>query len=662
MRKLKIITLDQYADATVRSLHEEGIVQIQDISERIQQDAQWRQILKPSKSTPYTAKVSSLLMKTTGLVDFLDSVSKKDQSILNTIKGFISPPDVVKREVPDLDTEELIQKAEETINEVEQQTRPFEDALTQLDAERSEVKNAQDVAGKLLDFDVDLGNLEDTDYTSVVAGRMSSESFEKFKEGYSSVTDKIVILEGEKSSDNLQSIIIITRKEFGDEIAGLLRKLEFERFEMSGISGKPKEIMVNSESRLESIEVEKNGILDKLGDVSAQWEEPLLILKEQLEIEKDRNEIFSSFGETDKTVMLEAWVTAKQEQQALEIIETTTQGHSVVEATDPEELDEIPVKMDNPRFAKPYEFFVDMYAPPSYKEIDPTILVAIIFPFFFGFCLTDAGYGIIDALIGFVLYRGLGKANKTMHDLGLIFIACGVWAFILGMITNGFIGDFFPKWITGGTPIFTTIPSIDAFVHPEYILVFALIVGVIHINMGLIMGAINNLNIGDFREALGTNLVWIILEIGVAIFAVGYLMSGGLGTLAMIGIGIIAVSLGMLLYFNGFFGLMDVSGFLGNLLSYARLLALCLSTGGIAMTVNILTGLSVDMIPYIGIIIAPIIFIGGHIANLLFQSLGAFINSMRLHYVEFFSQFYVGGSSKFEAFEAERQFTKVTKK
>ena len=76
--------------------------------------------------------------------------------------------------------------------------------------------------------------------------------------------------------------------------------------------------------------------------------------------------------------------------------------------------------------------------------------MAIVFPFFFGFCLTDAGYGIIDALLGYVLYRGMGKVNPFMKNFGIILIACGVWAFILGMVTNGFIGDLFPKWFLGG--------------------------------------------------------------------------------------------------------------------------------------------------------------------------------------------------------------------
>jgi V/A-type H+-transporting ATPase subunit I len=193
-------------------------------------------------------------------------------------------------------------------------------------------------------------------------------------------------------------------------------------------------------------------------------------------------------------------------------------------------------------------------------------------------------------------------------------------------------------------------------VHPENILIIALVVGVIHLNLGLIFGTYNNLVRGDVREALGAQIVWFVLEAGVVLLAAGFLLFGG-GILMYAGVGVFILSLIMLLYFNGMFGLMDVSGFLGNVLSYARLLALCLSTGGIATTVNILTGIVGEMIPFIGIVLAPIVFIGGQIANLAFQTLGAFINSLRLHYVEYFAQFYIGGSQKFRAFRAKRKYT-----
>jgi V/A-type H+-transporting ATPase subunit I len=383
-----------------------------------------------------------------------------------------------------------------------------------------------------------------------------------------------------------------------------------------------------------------------------------MIFKELLEIEKQRSEIFSSFGETENTVMFEGWVTVKNLEKALEVIETTTEGYSIVDVSDPDvENDKIPVQLDNPRFAKPYELFVNMYSPPDYREFDPTILMAIIFPFFFGYCLTDAGYGLIDAVIGLIIFRGLGRNSKLMSNIGLILVACGVWAFILGMVTNGFIGDLFPRWIIAGA-LPTTIAAVDAFVNPQNILYLALVIGVIHVNMGLLIGAYNNITRGDVREAMGAQIVWFVLEAGIIILAAAYITSG-LTSGMIFGGPVILLSLIMLIYFNGAFGVMDLTGFLGTILSYARLLALCLSTGGIAMTVNILAGLSESLIPYIGFILAPIIFIGGHIANCAFQSLGAFINSLRLHYVEYFAQFYIGGSEKFKAFRTKRKYTDI---
>lgn len=660
MKKLKIITLDKYADSAVNSLHEAGLVQIHDISERIQQDAEWKQILKPSHATPFLGKISSLLMKTTGTADFLDSVSRKDEGILTMAKGFINPPPVEKKTVEHLEVEELLEKAEGILKEVEAKTKPREEKLSELETERLRLTNAIKVAENLMKFDVDLADLAEAKYVSVIAGKIALESYEQFKEGMKNLPDEIVIVDKDGADKESKIFVVITLKQFGDEVSSLLRKMEFERFELSGLSGKPEEIIRKSSSELQTIEKEKESILNDLADISEEWHAELLVLKEQLEIEKQRSEIFSSFGETEKTVMLEGWVTKKNLEKALDIIETTTNGHSVVEVSDPDvEKDNIPVKMDNPRFAKPYEMFVNMYSPPDYREFDPTILMAIIFPFFFGFCLTDAGYGIVDALIGFILFKGLGKNSKLMANMGLIMIACGVWAFILGMVTNGFIGDLFPRWVLGGAPLLTTIPFIDAFKNPANILLLALLIGVIHVNMGLLIGAYNNITRGDVREALGAQIVWFVLEIGIVILAVMYMITGSIMTGVIFGGPLLLLSLIMLIYFNGAFGLMDLTGFLGTLLSYARLLALCLSTGGIALTVNILTGLSAEMIPYIGIILAPIIFIGGHIANCAFQTLGAFINSLRLHYVEYFSQFYIGGSQKFRAFRTKRQHTDI---
>lgn len=660
MKKLKVLTLDAYSNSVISSLHEEEIVQIHDISERIQQDAEWKQIMKPSKATAHTGKISSLHMKTTGLIDFLKSAEKKDKGIIKSVLSLINPKVPEKREIEHLDSPYLIEHAESVLAEVEGKTGKIEEKINELDLEKNELSNALNVANKLKSFDIDFSDLKDSNYVSTIAGKMPLQAFKDFKKEVDSITDKIVI--SEKTEDNFTTIILVTLKEFGTEISSLLRKHEFESYEISGISGKPNTIIRESESRISEIENEKNNLMDNLANIAEQWLDDLLVLKEQLEIEKDRNEIFSSFGETEKTLMLEAWVPEKKLDKAVEIINTASEGHSIIEVTDPQDGDDIPIHLDNPRFAKPYELFVHMYSPPRYKETDPTLLFALVFPFFFGFCLTDAGYGIVDALIGLVLVLGLGKVNKVMRSLGMILVACGVWATILGLVTNSLFGDFIPRWIMGdpNAAIATTISSINSFAEPVNILIWALIVGVIYTLLGLILGTMDNVRMGQIKEALGEQVVWILLFVGVAMVAASMMM--GLGPILLYAGGaVVLVAVGMLVYFNGALGILDISGFLGTILSYARLLALCLATGGIATTVNIIAKVMIDMVPIaiVGIILAIIVTLGGHIVNCAFQTLGAFINSLRLHYVEFFGQFYIGGSTKFRAFRTKRKLTRL---
>ena len=357
---------------------------------------------------------------------------------------------------------------------------------------------------------------------------------------------------------------------------------------------------------------------------------------------------------------MEAWVPAKYEKKAVSLIESATEGNVIIEAEDaPDDDEDVPVLQENNAYAKPYEVLVEMYSPLKYNEIDPTIFVAITFPFFFGFCLTDAFYGLLVAILGVILYKGMGKINKTMHDFGLIVLASGLWAIILGLVTNGLLGDFYTRILGWGPELPTVISSLNAFGKPATILVIAIIVGLIYVNIGFLLGAINNFKYGNKKEALGSSVNWFLFEAGIILLVIGFMMPA----VGMIGIALGAVliiaSLGLLVWANGAYGLMDVFGFMGDVLSYARLLALCLATGGIAMTVNILAVMVDQMIPMVGIILAIIVFVFGHIANFLFQVLGAFINALRLNYVEFFAQFFEEGKGKFEAFKAKRTFTKL---
>ena len=658
MRKIRIVTLDKYVAPTVDALHEQGLVQISDISDSIQQDPELAELVTPAKATPYTGKLSSLLMKTNGISELLGNSLSEGHGIKDTLMSFISPDLPVQKNVEDLDTEAFIAKAEETLSKVESKTHVIEGKLSALDSETSELKSNKSLARHLSNFDMDLALLKDSKYTSTTVGRINVESASEIKTKLSNLTDELDMFTVPSDDKDYVNIVVVTLKEFSDDVYATLRKFDFEKIEIGNVEGTPQQIISNADARLQTIESERATVKSELRVVAEQWDDEILALKEQIENEKEKNEILSAFVQTKDAYMLEAWVPVKDTEKVEQLVETTSEGHCAFELIEVEGTDDenVPVLQQNGWYAKPFEYLVDMYSPVRYNEIDPTIFVAIMFPIFFGFCLTDAVYGLVVALIGVILLKGLGKVKESMHSFGWILIWSGLWAVILGLITNGFIGDF-PERIMGFR-LPTVYGPVEAFVHPDTILIIAIIIGVIYTNIGFILGAIDNLRYGNKKEAIGSQFCWFVLEAEVIFIALGYLNR----SMAMIGyiIGAILViaCIGMLIYANGAYGVMDIFGFMGDVLSYARLLALCLATGGIAMTVNILAQMVDNMVPFVGIILAIIIFIGGHIANFAFQVLGAFINALRLNYVEFFSQFYMGGKGKFEAFKASRTFTK----
>jgi len=659
MRKIRIVTLEKYVAPTVDALHESGLVQVSDISESIQQDPELADVVTPAKATPYTGKLSSLLMKTNGISELLGDSLSEGHGLKDTLMSFISPDMPVQKEVESLNTEDFIKKAEDTLAQVESKTSVIEGKLSALDAETSELKSNKSLANRLSNFDMDLALLRDSKYTSTTVGRINAESASEIKNELSKLTDELEVFTVPMDDKEGEIITVVTLKEFSDDVYSTLRKFDFERIEIGDVEGTPQHIISNADSRLLTIESERASVKSELKAVAEQWDDEILALKEQLENEKEKNEILSSFVQTKDAYVLEAWVPVKDTEKVEQLVEKSSDGHCAFETIEVEGTDDenVPILQQNGWYARPFEYLVDMYSPVRYNALDPTIFVAITFPFFFGFCLTDAVYGLIVALIGVVLLKGMGKIKKSMHSFGWILIWSGLWAIILGLITNGFLGDF-PERIVGFR-LPTVVSSVEAFVHPDTILIIAILVGLIYTNIGFILGAINNLRYGNKKEAIGSQICWFVFEAGIILLALGYLMPA-IGMIGMVLGGILIIAtIGMLVWANGAYGVMDIFGYMGDVLSYARLLALCLATGGIAMTVNILAQMLDQMVPFVGIVIAIIVFIFGHIANFLFQVLGAFINALRLNYVEFFSQFFMEGKGKFEAFKAKRTFTKI---
>jgi V/A-type H+-transporting ATPase subunit I len=660
MQKLSIVTLNKYTKPVIDVLHERGVIQIEDLSETIQEGEEYKG-LDVSKQDPLASRISSLSMKCGSTLDTLKS-AEESKSMVDVVKGFISPKKIHTKDVDSLQSEELADKAEEIINKVDAVLSPIESRINEIGSEESKYKDSLNVANNLKSFDIDFAYLQESKYTRVISGKIPGENLSEAKESIAEITDRVEIFEGKSASDGDSTyipIIVVSASEFEENISSVLRRLEFEKLDVTGLSGKPDEIVEASKSKIDALEKEKKQCMKDIGEVGQRSKEHLLEINEQLDLEKERTEIYSYFGETSSTKVFKAWVVKDDVEETVSLIDEMTDGHSIIEVEDPteEEIDDnkVPVKQQNPGFAKPYELFVNMYSTPNYKDIDPTIIMALCFPFFFGYCLTDAFYGIILAIVGFILYQGMGKTSKTFKSFGVVVMQCGLWTFLLGLLTGGFIGDFIPRFILGNpnAPLPTVIPDINAFVHPENILILAIIIGLIHLNIAFLFGLIDNYKRGNIKALCGGQLCWVLIEVAIIAFLL---------TNSIIAFGVIfVIALLTLLYGAGPMGVMDIFGFLGDVLSYSRLLALCLSTGGIGMTANLLGQLLAGMIPYVGIVIGVVVFLGVHLFNIAFQSMGSFIHSLRLHFVEFFGNFYEGQSTEFVPFKANRIYTKLRK-
>ena len=498
MRKIRIVTLDKYVAPTVDALHESGLLQISDISESIQQDPELADLVDPAKATPYTGKLSSLLMKTNGISELLGNSLSEGHGLKDKLMSFVSPDLPIQKEVEALDTEAFIEKAEDTLAQVEAKTSVIEGKLTALDTETSELKSNKSLANRLSNFDMNLADLKDSKYTSTTVGRIDAESTSEIENELSNLTDELDMFIVPSDDKNSKIIVVVTLNEFSDDVYSTLRKFDFEKIEIGDVDGTPQQIISNADARLLTIESERESIKKDLKAVAEQWDDEILALKEQLENEKEKNEILSSFVQTKDTYVLEAWIPVKDTEKVEQLVEESSDGHCAFETIEVEGTDDedVPILQQNGWYSKPFEFLVDMYSPVRYNAMDPTIFVAITFPFFFGFCLTDAVYGLMVSIIGIVVLRGLGKVKESMRSFGWILIWSGLWAVILGLLTNGFLGDFPEKFLNYRLP--TVMASVEAFKHPDIILIIAIAVGLIYTNIGFILGTITTAAINGF--------------------------------------------------------------------------------------------------------------------------------------------------------------------
>jgi V/A-type H+-transporting ATPase subunit I len=623
MKKIKIVALDRYQDTLVEKLHELGAVEIEAVGPDKKSE-------EPQEKKG--ARFLGLLRRTEAVLSGLSAYEKVEKKSLIKLLFEKAPPFVYDQKLMD------DAAAAQYLSKLEYRLGHLQDALSRLEHELEKESATKSMIKKFAGFDIDFEKLRDTRHAFVTAGVVPNENLddllEELKPKHISVFTK--------SDETYTTIILIGLIDEKYPIIGSLLRHEFERFFIPEVKGTPAELLDRYDKRLSELEDEKEKTEVMLEEFAQENLNNLLALREFLEIKRERVEIQRRFGRSKRTFTLKGYIPAKFIENAIGEINNTTKGHAVIRIEEAsEEEKEIPIMLDNPKPIGAFQVLTKTYAMPRYDEVDPTFLMALWFPFFFGIMLTDAAYGILLLLLSWFIITRFESVG--MRDIGKILALSSIWTITLGLAFGSVFGDLLQSFFKISFGIF------DVLTRADVALLLAIIIGLLHLNLGLVLGIKRKLKIGDLKGLVFEHL-WILLFEGAVALAV---LSGGVSIWSLI---LFVVVVFILMKKPGGIGPLEINSFFGSNLSYARLLALALATAGIAMAVNVIGGLLMGSL--IGGVFGALILFGGHLFNFVINAFGAFVHSMRLHYVEFFSMFYEGGGREFSPFKEKRRYTK----
>ena len=361
-------------------------------------------------------------------------------------------------------------------------------------------------------------------------------------------------------------------------------------------------------------------------------------------------------AQTENTILIKGWIPTEKVSEFEKVIKDEAGDNYYLTFTDADRDDAtVPIKLKNGKVASTFENLTGMYAYPRYNEIDPTPLFTPFYILFFGMMGADVGYGLVLLLVTMFVLKVVNLSSQMRKSIKFFFYLSFSVIF-WGLLYGSYFG--------------ATIPGMWRLVDPasQYndLLIGSIVFGVVHIFVGLAIKAYMLIRDGKSLEAVYDVLFWYMALIGGMLFLIFKLMNlsavvanvsmwvmiAGMAGIVLTG-GREAKGVGAKLG-GGLYSLYGISSYVGDFVSYSRLMALGLSGGFIASAINMIAGMIGGN--WFGMIFIPVILIVGHLFNMFLSFLGAYVHTSRLMYVEYFGKFYEGGGKPFKDFRTENKY------
>lgn len=656
VKKVNIFTHLELKDKIVEELQKTGCIQIIDVTSKLKMPG-----LLDFNAINNTDSISAL-PEVKYCIDFLSNFKDKPKKSDKSLTASDNVYDYKK--LPSLFFQYDYKKIYENCKELDED-------LKNLKNRENHIKNIQEQLEEWKELDIKIEDLEGTKNTKIIIGTIPSKDFISCLEEITRIGKEIEIIKIAEDKKQCK-ILILSISEYYSSIKKILSKYNIDYFKVPlEFSETPLNILGDISKELKNIEEKRKTIYD-ISKKLYRENLSLYLAFDYLSILKSKNDIERYIKQTKKVIIIEGWILKKNQNELKNILYKKYKELEIV-FSDPKESDDIPVALKNNEFVEPFESVTELYGLPKYKEFDPTPLFAPFYFIFFGMCLSDAGYGLIIAALSYWALKKYKFEGMVKKFFGLFFLG-GLSTFIMGAVMGSWMGDtlnYLPEnMLFIRAFLIDKISLLDPIKNPMPLLLISLSLGVIQIYTGFIIKFISNIKEGKIKTGLMDQGSWLLLISGLLLYIIANTIDSLVAyesiTIYIIWAGLLSVVITqgrsnkniILKAAGGILSLYNLIGYFSDILSYSRLFALGLSTAVLAVVVNTFVMLFKD-IPIIGIVVAALIFIIGHLFNMLIAGMGAFIHSTRLQYVEFFTKFYEGGGTPFKPFRVITKYIKV---
>ena len=642
MKKLRLIAVREQKDELLKDLMLMGCVEVSE-PENMELSEQLSSFIgrENGGSSHYRAQQSVLVQS----IEVLNKYAPEKGKLLSA-----KPETDIETLLDDSETEKVYGIAEEICES--------DDRIKRATSEESRIRGTIESLAPWLSLELPLECEGTSSCTAVKGGIPAAIELNEVVGELAKASELSELVEVSRDKDQHYLVLVCINEQL-QQALDCVRNYGFTIANFSGMSGTAAENTARLHEELAALAEEKAGLTKKI-EALAENRQEIKLCADRIAPKLACAEAEDKLCGMKSVVALQGWALERMVPELEKCLENYACAWELEDPVE-EEYEKVPVKLRSNKVTNALNMVTNMYSLPAYGGIDPNPLIAPFFILFYGLMMADMGYGLIMIIAAVVAMKKIKPKDGTLSFCQLLLYS-GISTFIVGAITGGFFGDALEQIgrILNLGDGWGKLPSLfNPMQDSMMVLIGAMCLGVIQLNAGLLISFVHKVKKGNVLDAVFyEGSLWVVLA-GLILFALK------IGNVAGVPV-VLIIGLVMLFYggmrgkkgaaiFTSLFSTLynEATGWFGDILSYARIMALMLAGSVIATVFNTIGAIANN------IFVFALIFVIGHTLNFGLNLLGCYVHDLRLQCLEYFGKFYEDGGKPFAPLAVKTKYYNV---